>query len=230
MPRSPSQLTCLISARADSLRQLGCAGGGTTRDFDPDLRPRHEYSSNSQSSPPHRTTRQLPPKTPAQNPNGLHVPHPPRRRAAPPSRRAPRSSRRAAHRRLPHHAEALDPARRTAYASLLPSPTRSHLANPRAQRSLTAPVRPTRRSPRAHADPSTANDPVAVPECSPSHGSYHWSFERLLAVGLVPLTVAPFAAGSLHPIADATIAAVVIMHSHMGFQYASLPCLPARPC
>jgi succinate dehydrogenase (ubiquinone) membrane anchor subunit len=62
---------------------------------------------------------------------------------------------------------------------------------------------------------------VAVPEPDPKHGSYHWSFERLLAIGLVPLTVAPFAAGSLYPVADAALGAAVVLHSHIGFQLSS---------
>ncbi|KAL3958644.1 hypothetical protein ACCO45_006806 [Purpureocillium lilacinum] len=30
------------------------------------------------------------------------------------------------------------------------------------------------------------NDPAPVPEPNSAHGSYHWTFERLLAAGLVP--------------------------------------------
>ncbi|KAH7374991.1 CybS-domain-containing protein [Plectosphaerella cucumerina] len=64
----------------------------------------------------------------------------------------------------------------------------------------------------------TVNDPVTVPEPSPSHGSYHWTFERVLAAGLVPLTIAPFAAGSLNPVMDAILGASILVHSHMGIQ------------
>ncbi len=39
------------------------------------------------------------------------------------------------------------------------------------------------------------NDPAPVPKPHPTEGSYHWVFERLLCVGLIPLTIAPFAAG-----------------------------------
>ncbi|RMZ79604.1 hypothetical protein DV737_g3333, partial [Chaetothyriales sp. CBS 132003] len=49
----------------------------------------------------------------------------------------------------------------------------------------------------------TVNDPVAVPKPSPFHGSYHWTFERALSVALVPLTLAPFAAGSINAATDA---------------------------
>ena len=62
-----------------------------------------------------------------------------------------------------------------------------------------------------------ANDAAPVPATNPSHGSYHWTFERLISAGLVPLTIAPFAAGSLNPITDAILCATVLIHSHIGF-------------
>ncbi|EXJ85092.1 hypothetical protein A1O3_05767 [Capronia epimyces CBS 606.96] len=64
----------------------------------------------------------------------------------------------------------------------------------------------------------TVNDPAAVPKVDPLHGSYHWTFERLLSVGLIPLTIAPFAAGSVNPALDAALIFSLIVHSHMGFQ------------
>ncbi|KAL1624631.1 membrane anchor subunit of succinate dehydrogenase, Sdh4 [Neofusicoccum ribis] len=72
----------------------------------------------------------------------------------------------------------------------------------------------------------TANDPAPVPPTSASHGSYHWSFERLIAVALVPLTVAPFAAGTLHPVTDAVFGALLVLHSHIGFQALIIDYLP----
>ncbi|KAK7913829.1 hypothetical protein PG985_011532 [Apiospora marii] len=62
------------------------------------------------------------------------------------------------------------------------------------------------------------NDPAPVPEPSPTHGSYHWVFDRAIAAGLVPLTVAPFAAGGLNPTFDALLCSFLLIHSHTGFQ------------
>lgn len=62
------------------------------------------------------------------------------------------------------------------------------------------------------------NDAAPVPPTSPSHGSYHWTFDRLVAASLIPLTVAPFAAGSLNPTMDAVLCATLLIHSHTGFQ------------
>ncbi|KAL5119702.1 membrane anchor subunit of succinate dehydrogenase, Sdh4 [Pleosporales sp. CAS-2024a] len=64
----------------------------------------------------------------------------------------------------------------------------------------------------------TANDPVPVPAPDYTHGSYHWSFERLVSAGLVPLTLAPFAAGSLNPVTDSVLCALLVVHSHIGFE------------
>jgi len=67
------------------------------------------------------------------------------------------------------------------------------------------------------ADNLLANDPAPIPEHSPSHGSYHWTFERLISVALVPLTIAPFASGSLNPMTDAILCGAILIHSHIGF-------------
>ncbi|KAH8723227.1 CybS-domain-containing protein [Phaeosphaeriaceae sp. PMI808] len=64
----------------------------------------------------------------------------------------------------------------------------------------------------------TANEPVPVPDPSYTHGSYHWSFERVISAGLIPLTIAPFAAGSLNPVTDSILCALLVLHSHIGFE------------
>ncbi|KAJ5458549.1 Cytochrome bsuccinate dehydrogenase small subunitCybS [Penicillium sp. IBT 31633x] len=65
----------------------------------------------------------------------------------------------------------------------------------------------------------TMNDPAPIPPTHPSEGSYHWTFERLVSVGLVPLTIAPFAAGSLNPVMDAILCSLIVAHSHIGFHF-----------
>ena len=44
------------------------------------------------------------------------------------------------------------------------------------------------------------------------------SITRLVAAALIPVTIAPFAGGSLNPVLDATFCALLIVHSHIGFQ------------
>jgi succinate dehydrogenase (ubiquinone) membrane anchor subunit len=72
------------------------------------------------------------------------------------------------------------------------------------------------------------NDAAPVPEPSPSHGSYHWTFDRLVAASLIPLTVTPFAAGSLNPTLDAFLCATILIHSHTGFQNVIIDYLPKK--
>ncbi|KAF8927731.1 CybS-domain-containing protein [Dissophora ornata] len=48
------------------------------------------------------------------------------------------------------------------------------------------------------------------------HGSYHWDFERLLTVSMIPL-FAVSAINGAHPITDGLLGVVVPIHAHMGF-------------
>lgn len=73
-----------------------------------------------------------------------------------------------------------------------------------------------------------ANDAAPVPSPEPSHGSYHWTFERLISAGLIPLTLAPFAAGSLNPTIDALLCGAILIHSHIGFQSVIIDYLPRK--
>ncbi|EEP77984.1 succinate dehydrogenase cytochrome b small subunit [Uncinocarpus reesii 1704] len=74
----------------------------------------------------------------------------------------------------------------------------------------------------------TVNDAAPIPPTSPTHGSYHWDFERLVAISLIPLTITPFAAGSLNPVTDAILCGALVLHSHIGFQALIVDYLPAR--
>ncbi|KAI9719415.1 MAG: hypothetical protein M1812_003486 [Candelaria pacifica] len=70
------------------------------------------------------------------------------------------------------------------------------------------------------------NEAAPVPSAEPTHGSYHWTFERSIALALIPLTIVPFAAGSLNPITDAMLCGTLIIHSHIGFQSVIIDYLP----
>jgi succinate dehydrogenase (ubiquinone) membrane anchor subunit len=74
----------------------------------------------------------------------------------------------------------------------------------------------------------TTNDPTPVPDPEPAHGSYHWTFERIVSAGLIPLTVAPFAAGSLNPTTDAILCALLVVHSHIGFESCIIDYFPKK--
>ncbi|CAN6638368.1 mitochondrial inner membrane protein Shh4p [Trichomonascus vanleenenianus] len=76
----------------------------------------------------------------------------------------------------------------------------------------------------------TVNEATKTPKHDPVHGSYHWSFERILAVSIVPLTVAPFALqnGTLIPVLDATLGSLLVAHVHMGLQSCIIDYIPKR--
>ena len=63
----------------------------------------------------------------------------------------------------------------------------------------------------------TVNDATTFPPSSKVHGSYHWSFERLLSAALVPMTAAAFVTtGSNYPVLDGLLGLSLVMHSHFG--------------
>ncbi|KAI5299037.1 membrane anchor subunit of succinate dehydrogenase, Sdh4 [Ascosphaera pollenicola] len=74
--------------------------------------------------------------------------------------------------------------------------------------------------------PGTVNDPAPLPEVHPSEGSYHWTFERLITVGLLPLATAPLAGASLNPIMDSILCSILVLHIHSGFQSIIIDYLP----
>lgn len=106
------------------------------------------------------------------------------------------------------------------YNQLTP-PQRSSSAQVTAPRTPTFSLSPT--NPKL-----LVNDPIPEQLGDPAHGSYHWTFDRALALGLVPLTLAPFAAGSLNPGLDAVLCGSLLLHSHMGFQNILTDYVPAR--
>ncbi|KAI9507656.1 CybS-domain-containing protein [Russula earlei] len=64
----------------------------------------------------------------------------------------------------------------------------------------------------------TVNDATTFPPAKKSVGSHHWTFERLLSAGLVPLTAAAFVtSGSATPLLDGLLGISLIVHSHIGF-------------
>ncbi|CAK3755874.1 mitochondrial succinate dehydrogenase subunit D [Lecanosticta acicola] len=73
----------------------------------------------------------------------------------------------------------------------------------------------------------TVNDPVNIPEPHPSHGSYHWTAERVISAALVPITIVPFAAGSLNPLLDGTLIGLMLLHTYIGFQSVIIDYIPS---
>ena len=66
----------------------------------------------------------------------------------------------------------------------------------------------------------TVSDPTTFPAPSPIHGSYHWSFERIFAASLIPITAAAFVSSSTeHAILDGLLSVPLVIHSHIYFLF-----------
>ncbi|KAH8813238.1 CybS-domain-containing protein [Xylogone sp. PMI_703] len=74
----------------------------------------------------------------------------------------------------------------------------------------------------------SVNEAAPIPPTSPTHGSYHWTFERLIAASLIPLTITPFVSGSLNPMTDAILCSAILIHSHIGFESMIIDYLPEK--
>lgn len=72
------------------------------------------------------------------------------------------------------------------------------------------------------------NDPVETPKIDRIHGSYHWAFEKVVVLGMVPLMIAPFAGVSLSPVLDASCSALILFHSHLGLESCITDYIPKR--
>lgn len=53
--------------------------------------------------------------------------------------------------------------------------------------------------------------------CSHTDAVYH---NRAVSVAILPITIAPFAAGSLNPTLDGLFIGLILIHTHIGFEYA----------
>lgn len=62
----------------------------------------------------------------------------------------------------------------------------------------------------------TVNDATTFPPPSRTAGSYHWDFERIVSIALVPLFASSVVQGA-HPITDGLLAGLLVIHSQLGF-------------
>ncbi len=74
----------------------------------------------------------------------------------------------------------------------------------------------------------TVNEATPQGEIDYFHGSYHWSYERLLAITMVPLAVTPFVATVDFPVLDAILSTTILLHAHIGFTSCIIDYIPKR--
>ncbi|KAI3403923.2 SDH4 [Candida oxycetoniae] len=73
----------------------------------------------------------------------------------------------------------------------------------------------------------TVNDAYVPPKPHKLEGSLHWTSERLVAVGLVPLTLAPLVTGT-STLLDSTLCSLLLFHCYTGFQSCITDYIPKR--
>lgn len=74
----------------------------------------------------------------------------------------------------------------------------------------------------------TVNDAYKAPEPDHYHGSNHWTYDRFLAISLVPLTAVPFVMGVNFPMIDTAFCLAVLFHSYSGFKSCIIDYIPER--
>jgi succinate dehydrogenase hydrophobic anchor subunit len=72
------------------------------------------------------------------------------------------------------------------------------------------------------------NDPVPTIDPDHYHGSYHWTYERLVAITMVPLSITPFVSSTPYPILDAILSTLILVHANAGFQSCIIDYIPKR--
>lgn len=72
----------------------------------------------------------------------------------------------------------------------------------------------------------TVNDAYVPPPPNKMHGSLHWTFERVVTIGMAPLIVAPLVTG--HSPLDSAMAGLLLYHCYAGFQSCIIDYIPKR--
>ncbi|OBA19775.1 hypothetical protein METBIDRAFT_44503 [Metschnikowia bicuspidata var. bicuspidata NRRL YB-4993] len=74
----------------------------------------------------------------------------------------------------------------------------------------------------------TVNEASEIPLVSPYESNYHWTYERILSFGLVPMTVFPFIMGVEYPYVDTAFCLTLLFHSHCGIKSCIIDYIPER--
>ncbi|KAI5288025.1 membrane anchor subunit of succinate dehydrogenase, Sdh4 [Ascosphaera aggregata] len=70
------------------------------------------------------------------------------------------------------------------------------------------------------------NDAAPLPAPNPVHGSYHWTFERVIAATLPVVACAPLSGASISPLMDSILCSVLLLHIHSGYQSIIIDYIP----
>lgn len=74
----------------------------------------------------------------------------------------------------------------------------------------------------------TVNDAYKIPLVDYFEGSYHWAYERIVTLSLIPLATFPFFGGVEHPLIDSIFSVGLLFHVHAGFKACIIDYIPKR--
>lgn len=74
----------------------------------------------------------------------------------------------------------------------------------------------------------TVNEPTEYPAPNAAHGSYEWTFERVVAVSLVPLVAASTVKHGASGALDGALGLALVIHSHYGVNQVLFDYFPKR--
>ncbi|CAK9441505.1 uncharacterized protein LODBEIA_P53730 [Lodderomyces beijingensis] len=74
----------------------------------------------------------------------------------------------------------------------------------------------------------TVNEAYKPPRPNAYEGAYHWTYDRLIAITMVPLVMTPFVAGVEFPVVDAVFSTLTLLHCHAGFKSCIIDYIPKR--
>lgn len=78
----------------------------------------------------------------------------------------------------------------------------------------------------------TVNDAFKPPLQDPSEGSFHWDYERIAAISLLPLVTGPLyigiTGGAVPPILDASLCSILLLHVQYGLTSCIVDYIPKR--
>ncbi|SGZ46436.1 CIC11C00000001542 [Sungouiella intermedia] len=73
----------------------------------------------------------------------------------------------------------------------------------------------------------TVNDAYVPPKADKKHGSYHWTSEKVVTIGMLPLIATSFAS-TPGVMVDTAMSAFILYHSYTGFQSCIIDYIPKR--
>ncbi|KAK6462050.1 membrane anchor subunit of succinate dehydrogenase [Scheffersomyces coipomensis] len=74
----------------------------------------------------------------------------------------------------------------------------------------------------------TVNDAYVAPPARFSEGGYHWAYEKIVTLSMIPTMMVPFIFGPEYPMIDYIFSVLLLFHCHAGFKSCIIDYIPQR--